>query len=290
MIQTASPLLCLRTALLLAIAALAGPSLIATASATTSASHTLALAAVPASPVIPALPAPAASPVAPTAIAPTAPLAPVAPVAPVAPSAPSAPSAAAPVAPRARANAPCGKATATNQDEGDAYVLVHGEHQVMHGSRSDLQTARAYTGNGQRVLWFRADGVQYLVRNPTLMHRLSAAHVRSQQLADAQATLAARQHALSERQAALAAQLSAQTEPRALQASTRMPSAAASASSQQGAMPEALQALAREQRALADRQAALATKQAGASKLATREALKVPREALDRGLVTRVSG
>lgn len=287
MIQTASPLLCLRTALLLTIAALAGPSLIATASATTSASHTLALAAVPASPVIPALPAPAASPVAPTAIAPTAPLAPVAPVA---PSAPSAPSAAAPVAPRAGANAPCGKATATNQDEGDAYVLVHGEHQVMHGSRSDLQTARAYAGNGQRVLWFRADGVQYLVRNPTLMHRLSAAHVRSQQLADAQATLAARQHALSERQAALAAQLSAQTEPRALQASTRMPSAAASASSQQGAMPEALQALAREQRALADRQAALATKQAGASKLATREALKVLREALDRGLVTRVSG
>ncbi|WP_181126231.1 MULTISPECIES: hypothetical protein [Xanthomonas] len=176
------------------------------------------------------------------------------------------------------------------QDEGDAYVLVHGEHQVMHGSLSDLQTARAYGGNGQRVLWFRADGVQYLVRDPTLMHRLSAAHVRSRQLADVQATVAARQQAVSERQAALAAQLSAQTEPRALQASTRTPSAAASAASQQGAMPDALQALAKEQRALADRQAALATKQAGASKLATREALKVLREALARGLVTRVSG
>lgn len=287
MIQTASPLLCLRTALLLAIAAFAGPSLIATASAseTSSASHPLALAVVPAAPAMPALPAPAASPIAPTASAPTAPLAPVAPVAPSAPSA-----ATVPATPRAKSNAPCGKATAITQDEGDAYVLVHGDHQVMHGSRSDLQTARAYAGNGQRVLWFRAGGVQYLVRNPTLMHRLSAAHVRSQQLADAQATLAARQHALSERQAALAAQLSAQTEPRALQASTRMPSAAASASSQQSAMPEALQALAREQRALADRQAALATKQAGASKLATREALKVLREALDRGLVTRVSG
>ncbi|NIJ77625.1 hypothetical protein FHT08_002708 [Xanthomonas campestris] len=160
----------------------------------------------------------------------------------------------------------------------------------MHGSLSDLQTARAYGDNGQRVLWFRADGVQYLVRDPTLMHRLSAAHVRSRQLADVQATLAARQQAVSERQAALAAQLSAQTEPRALQASTRTPSAAASAASQQGAMPDALQALAKEQRALADRQAALATKQAGASKLATREALKVLREALARGLVTRVSG
>ncbi|WP_047129939.1 hypothetical protein [Xanthomonas arboricola] len=176
------------------------------------------------------------------------------------------------------------------QDEGDAYVLVHGEQQVMHGSRSDLQTARAYAGNGQRVLWFRADGVQYLVRDPALMHWLSAAHLRSRQLADAQATLAARQQAVSERQAALAAQLSAQTEPRALQASTRTPLAAAPASSQQDAMPDALQALAKEQRALADQQAALATKQAGASKLATREALKVLREALARGLVTRVSG
>ncbi len=283
MIQTASPLLCLRTALLLAIAALAGPSLIATVSASepSSASHPLALAVVPAAPAIPVPPASAASPIAPAAIAPTVPLAPVA---------PTGPSAAAPATPRASANAACGKTAAITQDEGDAYVLVLGEQQVMHGSRSDLQTARAYAGNGQRVLWFRADGVQYLVRDPALMHRLSAAHVRSRQLADAQATLAARQQEVGERQAALAAQLSAQTEPRALQASTRMPPAAASASSQQGAMPDALQALVKEQRALADRQAALATKQAGASKLATREALKVLREALARGLVTRVSG
>ncbi|KHL52380.1 hypothetical protein [Xanthomonas cannabis] len=187
-------------------------------------------------------------------------------------------------------NRACGNAAASIPSEGDAYVLVHGNREVMHGTPDDLQTARRYAGNGARVLWFRADGKQYLVRDPTLLHQLGVAHLRSEQLADAQAKLAARQHTLSERQAALAAQLSAQAEPRQLQASTSTASAAASSSAQHAATPDALQALAQQQHALAQQQAVLASKQAGASRLATRQALKVLREALRSGRATRIAG
>ncbi|BAE66908.1 conserved hypothetical protein [Xanthomonas oryzae pv. oryzae MAFF 311018] len=55
------------------------------------------------------------------------------------------------------------------------------------------------------MLWFRADGKQYLVRDPTLLHQMAMVHLRSQQLTDAQVRLAARQQALSEWQAAPAA-------------------------------------------------------------------------------------
>ncbi|USJ02390.1 hypothetical protein MUG10_10020 [Xanthomonas prunicola] len=184
----------------------------------------------------------------------------------------------------------CGHATASAQDEGDAYVLVHGDRDVMHGTPDDLQTARRYAGDGRRVLWFRADGKQYLVRDPTLLHQLAAAHLRSQQLAAAQAGLAARQQALSERHAALAAQLSAHAEPRLLQASTRTASATASTPAQQRATPDPLQALAQQQQALARQQAALASKQAGASRLATQQAVKVLREALRSGRANRIAG
>lgn len=162
--------------------------------------------------------------------------------------------------------------------------------EVMHGTPDDLHTARRYAGDGRRVLWFRADGKQYLVRDPTLLHQLAVAYLRSQQLADAQARLAARQQAVSERQAALAAQLSAHAEPRLLQASTRTASATTSTAAQPPATPDALQALARQQQALAQRQAVLASKQAGASRLATQQALKVLREALRSGLATRIDG
>ncbi|AZR29231.1 hypothetical protein [Xanthomonas vasicola] len=184
----------------------------------------------------------------------------------------------------------CGHATANTQGEGDAYVLVHGDREVMHGTPDDLQTARSDAGDGRRVLWFRADGKQYLVRDPSLLHQLAVAHLRSQQLADAQARLAARQHALSERQAVLDAQLSAHAEPRLRQASTRTASATASTQAQQPATPDALQGLTQQQQALARQQAALASKQAGTFRLVTQQALKVLREALKSGHATRING
>ncbi|WP_425533319.1 hypothetical protein [Xanthomonas campestris] len=188
----------------------------------------------------------------------------------------------------------CGKAavpdTAAPATEGDAYVLVQGDRQAMHGSLRDLQTARAHVRKGEQLLWFRADGVDYVVRDPTLLHRMAVAHAPLRQLGQAQTALAARQQALSEQHAALAAQLSAQARPRVLQASTGTPAAPGSADGSSGVAPAALHALAGQQRALANRQATLARKQTAAQARATRQALQVLRDALKSGLATQVAG
>ncbi|MCC4587845.1 hypothetical protein LL962_12160 [Xanthomonas sp. NCPPB 1067] len=265
MIQTTSSLSYLRQPLLLALAAVAIPfsSLAACAWAAT--------------------------------VPPLAPLPPTTAASPIAPATPSAPGvfdlAGASTAPRRH----CGVAAASGADasavaQGDAYVLVYGDRQTMHGSLDDLQTARSYQRHGERLLWFRADGVDYLVRNPTLLYRMAAAHAPVRQLDQAQAALDARRQALSEQQAALAAQLSAQARPRLLHASTGTLPAPVAADEQAAMAPAALQGLARQQRTLADRQARLAARQAAASTRATRQALQVLRDALKSGLATRVAG
>lgn len=229
MIQTTSPVLCLRSALLLALAAVAGSAAIAHASAVpavagvrsspaapvfagSAASATTQLASIAdvlpvdgiatvapvtpestvarTAPVVAARRAPAIASLAPAASmtpalavagARTAPAAPAAPaISPAPPVAPAAPTAAAvPARPRVGMPTSCGHAIANTQSQGDAYVLVHGDREVMHGTPDDLQTARRYAGDGRRVLWFRADGKQYLVRDPTLLHQLAVAHLRS---------------------------------------------------------------------------------------------------------------
>lgn len=291
MIQITSSLSCLRQALLLALAVAAVPlsSISACASA----------ASVP--PIVAARPLAWMQPT--TAISPIAPAAPRvfdptdAAAAPVQPNAPAASGArmhaqieVATAPGRHRSVATASGIDAPAAAQGDAYVLVYGDRQTMHGSLSDLQTARSYQRHGERLLWFRADGVDYLVRNPTLLYRMAAAYAPVRQLDQAQAALDARRQALGEQQAALAAQLSAQARPRLLHASTGTLPAPVAADGQVAVAPAALQALARQQRTLADRQARLAAKQAAASARATRQALQVLRDALKSGLATRVAG
>ncbi|KIQ28762.1 hypothetical protein RT95_04515 [Xanthomonas campestris] len=167
----------------------------------------------------------------------------------------------------------CGTATPSTQDDGDAYVLLQGERELMHGTADDLQAARRHTNANGWVLWFRASGVQYVVRDPGLIHRLRTGYARSLQLRAAQERLDARQQALD-------AQLAAAPEA----------GTAASGAPSSKVPPASTQALAAQRHALAEQQAALARKQAGATRLATRQALGVLREALASGRATRVAG
>ncbi|MEA9840160.1 hypothetical protein [Xanthomonas campestris] len=167
----------------------------------------------------------------------------------------------------------CGTATPSTQDDGDAYVLLQGERELMHGTADDLQAARRHTNANGWVLWFRASGVQYVVRDPGLIHRLRTGYARSLQLRAAQERLDARQQALD-------AQLAAAPE-----AGTAAPGAPSSK-----VPPASTQALDAQRHALTEQQAALARKQAGATRLATRQALGVLREALASGRATRVAG
>ncbi|WP_428848976.1 hypothetical protein [Xanthomonas arboricola] len=171
--------------------------------------------------------------------------------------------------------AACGSNAQDIQDDGDAYVLLQGERHLMHGTTDDLQTAHRYTNANGWVLWFRANGVQYVVRDPGLLHRLRTGYARSLQLRAAQDSVQARQQAL-------AAQLAA--------AAAGTPGSMATATQPvQGAAGDT-QALAEQQRLLTQQQAVLARKQAGATRLATRQALSILREALASGRATRVTG
>ncbi|MEA5125682.1 hypothetical protein [Xanthomonas floridensis] len=154
-------------------------------------------------------------------------------------------------------------------------MLVQGERHLMHGTADDLQTARRYTNANGWVLWFRANGVQYVVRDPGLLHRLRTGYARSLQLRAAQDRLQARQQALAAQLAASAAGAPA--------------SVATAAQPAQGAASDT-QALAEQQRLLTQQQAVLASKQAGATRLATRQALSILREALASGRARRVTG
>ncbi|WP_349656535.1 hypothetical protein [Xanthomonas sp. 10-10] len=169
--------------------------------------------------------------------------------------------------------AACDSRAQDAQDDGDAYVLVQGERHLMHGTTDDLQTARRYTNANGWVLWFRANGVQYVVRDPGLLHRLRTGYARSLQLRAAQDRLQARQQALAAQLAASAVGLPAASEATAAQPA-------------QGAASDTLE----QQRLLTQRQAVLASKQAGATRLATRQALSILREALASGRATRVTG
>ncbi|MFC0155519.1 hypothetical protein ACFFJ4_18500 [Xanthomonas dyei] len=169
--------------------------------------------------------------------------------------------------------AACGSNAQDLQDDGDAYVLLQGERHLMHGTTDDLQTARRYINANGWVLWFRANGVQYVVRDPGLLHRLRTGYARSLQLRAAQDSVQARQQAL-------AAQLAAAGTPASVATAAQPVQAAANDT----------QALEEQQRLLTQQQAVLARKQAGATRLATRQALSVLREALASGRATRVTG
>ncbi|WP_428849156.1 hypothetical protein [Xanthomonas arboricola] len=171
--------------------------------------------------------------------------------------------------------AACGSSAQDIPDDGDAYVLLQGERHLMQGTTDDLQTAHRYINANGWVLWFRANGVQYVVRDPGLLHRLRTGYARSLQLRAAQDSVQARQQAL-------AAQLAA--------AAAGTPGSMATATQPvQGAAGDT-QALAEQQRLLTQQQAVLARKQAGATRLATRQALSILREALASGRATRVTG
>ena len=53
------------------------------------------------------------------------------------------------------------------------YVLFLDEHHTnTSGTRQDIDTARRYRRNGERLLWFRDDGREYVLRDPSTLDRV----------------------------------------------------------------------------------------------------------------------
>ncbi|UKE69664.1 M56 family metallopeptidase [Xanthomonas cerealis pv. cerealis] len=261
-----------------------------------------------------AKPAPATAPAVPAVPAPAVPilasvLAPPAPAVPAAAAPPAAP--AAPVA-SLQADAPLlsqGRVSLSQHGDQDAYVLVQDGHNLMDASLDDLHEARRLAGDDGEILWFRHDGLRYMVRDPAALARFQALHAQTLDLADAQAELGDQQGDLGERQGELGermAELSAQmAESAARQAEAALAGSRGTASQAQidrvaaqraaeqmrrQELGKKIQDLARQQMQLGLQQSQLGKQQADASVRARQQAEQLIRQAIAQGLATPIDG
>ncbi|WP_127170079.1 M56 family metallopeptidase [Xanthomonas sp. BRIP62415] len=207
-----------------------------------------------------------------------------------------------------------GQINLSHDPDRDAYVLLQGNDSVMNGSVDDLKHVRRLAGKDGRLMWFRKDGKQYVVRDPDTFKRIDALYAPIAKLGEAQGALGERQGKLGEQQGELGAQMAElgaraaeaaakhvnaslrDTDARTEQAAERAAQAAehavrqAEQAMQRSGAEQRIQALARQQAALATEQADLASQQAAASARADKEARRIMREAIAQGLATQIEG
>ncbi|MBB4131870.1 M56 family metallopeptidase [Xanthomonas sp. 3075] len=271
----------------------------------------LRLVAMPATPAVAAAPAPVQAPAqAKPAAATSTPVAPAAAAAAARDAAPAKTAVpATPVAPAASTSQTTtthGQIHLSHDPDRDAYVLLQGNDSVMNGSVDDLKHVRRLAGKDGRLMWFRTDGKQYVVRDPGTFKRLDALYAPVTELGQAQGALGERQGNLGEQQgrlgeqmAELGAKVAAAASERvrssldhdaiAAQAAVRAAQQAEDAMRRSG-VEQQIQALARQQAALGMQQADLASKQAAASARAEKQTRQIMREAIARGVATQIDG
>ena len=167
-----------------------------------------------------------------------------------------------------------------------AYVLLSqgSRSATMSGSTDDLSRARALRVGQEALLYVRAGGEAYVVRDPATLRRAEAIFAPQEAMGARQAELGSRQAALGSRQAALG---SHQARLGARQASAS-PGRAAELGRQQAALGRRQDELGRQQNALGARQSALGREQARLAREADAKFRALLAEALGRGLAQRV--
>lgn len=140
-------------------------------------------------------PAPPAPPEPPAAVAPPAPAVPPAPPAPPPPPAADQPGAAA--APPPPPSAPV--------EDVDAWVLLEGDHTMIHGSSEDAREARRLRTGNEPLLYFRRDGRAYVVRDPAVLASVRKAMEAHADIGERQAALGARQAEIGRKQGEIGA-------------------------------------------------------------------------------------
>ncbi len=86
------------------------------------------------------------------------------------------------------------------------YVLLLDNHNAnMSGSFADIDRARSLRRGGERLLWIRRNGVEYVVRDATLINQALEVWHPVSQLGDAQGDLGGKQGALGTQQGVLGA-------------------------------------------------------------------------------------
>jgi hypothetical protein len=198
----------------------------------------------------------------------------------------------------------------SNDNGGDAYVLLQGDESVMVGSLADLRQAQQLD-DGKGVLLVRRDGSRYVIRDASTLSRVKALYAETTRIGKAQGELGERQGALGEqqgrigermgeigarigelaaREAELAlAGLDEKVTQKALE-DARRATEKVRAEMDSPAMRAQLEALAKQQEALGRQQAELGGQQAAASARAQREADALIKQAIKSGLAQRIDG
>lgn len=84
-------------------------------------------------------------------------------------------------------------------------VFVDGNRTTMSGSTADIERARRQRRNGERLMWFRHDGREYVVRDPRVVDEAIAIWVPVNELGNEQGRVGGEQGELGAKQGALGA-------------------------------------------------------------------------------------
>jgi len=236
------------------------------------------------------------------------------PALPAPPSPPSAPAAVAP-APAALPKPPTPPVSGTSwvwSDDGEEYGLVlEGSRTILHGDTEDADHMRALQAGDEPLLWFRRDGVEYVVRDHKMVEAARRIVMPQMKLAQQQGELGGQQGKLGGQQGELGARQGALGAQQAELASRQAALAVAAIGSEdtgadrnasqrelaermrelgekQRELGEQQRALGEKQRALGAEQRVLGKKQREASERAREEMKKLIDRAFSEGLAERV--
>jgi len=95
---------------------------------------------------------------------------------------------------------------AAQQERDLNYVMfINDHHTTMSGSMRDIERARRYRRSGERLLWFRHDGREYVIRDPQILDEVAALWVAVGELGEKQGKLGSEQGELGAKQGELGA-------------------------------------------------------------------------------------
>jgi len=95
----------------------------------------------------------------------------------------------------------------SQRDKLDAWIYFHdAKSSTMSGSSDDIAIARRLQHNGERLLWVRRGGEEWVVRDPALLSRIDELFAPVRELGQKQAELGGKQAELGAMQAQLGAQ------------------------------------------------------------------------------------
>ena len=188
-----------------------------------------------------------------------------------------------------------------NDDDGDPFIILHGDSATMSGSIDDIHHAKSLRHGGEDLLWFRRGGQEYVIRDAATLNAAKDAFREQIALGEKQGALGEQQGQLGAKQGVLGAkqgELGAkQGELGARQARFNRDDEKEEAAiekqmdelgSQQEELGRQQEELGKLQEKLGEQQEELGRRQEAASRAAEKQLKKITDEAIARGLAEKV--